>query len=570
MRAYGELAPRRGRLVGLVDHDAAGPVDELGPVEVIEDRQRNLHRASPLPATGCRGSIRRSNPLPDRRRPAGYARMTAVGSVPLTPRWQSRSPAPRSAAGAAARRRRSSGCAARRRHPAAGAAHRAARARGRRGGRRADPRAGARRRRRRDRRAPRRCARRDRPPPRAGPRSKPPPPHRSEHRHRRGRSARRARRSRAEGVAHHARRRSRGPHASRPDRRRRDAGSGDHPQRRDGRGRRVPPSARRRTARSARDRARRGGAVVADARASSATDAARLRDADRAGARRSRRAEVLDAATEESRQIVERGDGRGQGHPRRSRGGRRGRGHRRRAPSPRPAAPEPAKSRATPRRPGPGGAPTTPGVGDPAVSSTSSPRTTPDDRRDGRAGAPRATSTTSTVAVAPAEAKPTNGVLANGTKNSAAPKDATPEERRDAERGHRVQGGHPSRRPADRHRCRHRPQDQAPWRIFGRAKLAASVLEPARSLLEVGQHRLELVRRHRSSPRSDRVPRARRRRTTSVHDSVDEPLHHLDRSRGCGPRSRRARSSAAARGSSASRVTRPSACASVTGDDAAP
>ena len=44
----GERAPRGGGLVGFVDHADAVRIHELGPAQVVGDRQRNLHHDSHL------------------------------------------------------------------------------------------------------------------------------------------------------------------------------------------------------------------------------------------------------------------------------------------------------------------------------------------------------------------------------------------------------------------------------------------------------------------------------------------------------------------------------------------
>ena len=44
----GERPPRGGGLVGFVDHADAVRVHQLGPAQVVGDRQRNLHDDSPL------------------------------------------------------------------------------------------------------------------------------------------------------------------------------------------------------------------------------------------------------------------------------------------------------------------------------------------------------------------------------------------------------------------------------------------------------------------------------------------------------------------------------------------
>ena len=205
---------------------------------------------------------------------------------------------------------------------------------------------------------------------------------------------------------------------------------------------------------------RRGGAGGQRRARPSATDAARR--ATRPS--RSLTSRLVRCSTPRPRRVAASSTrvGRGQGHPRRSRRGRRGLGHRRRHLT----APDRSRAREVPRhsgRPGPT-TQTTPGV-DTAVSSPPSPRTTPDDPETVRWRA-EGNLTTSTVAVAPAEAKPTNGVLANGTRTVPRP--------RTRRRNAATPGAATSSKVATSSKAATDtpappPKAKRRWRIFGRA-----------------------------------------------------------------------------------------------------
>jgi hypothetical protein len=105
------------------------------------------------------------------------------------------------------------------------------------------------------------------------------------------------------------------------------------------------------------------------------------------------------------------------------------------------------------------------------MSSTESPRTTRDDPDTVRWRA-EGNLTTSAVAVAPAEAKPTNGVLANGTKNGAAPKNAATSAATTSSKAATdapAPAAAPSPTTAATSPAARAPKAKRRWRIFGRA-----------------------------------------------------------------------------------------------------
>jgi hypothetical protein len=212
--------------------------------------------------------------------------------------------------------------------------------------------------------------------------------------------------------------------------------------------------------------------VISDARASSAIDSARLRDATEQELELKAR-QVLDAATEESRRILERASAEARAI-RDEADAVAAAAAIAAATASRPSVPEPAKSPDIPPAPtpAPASAPQQKPLGadDTAMSSTESPRTTRDDPDTVRWRA-EGNVTTSAVAVAPAEAKPTNGVLANGTKNGAGPKNAatsaattSSKAATDAPASAAAPSPTAAASPAAR-----TPKAKRRWRIFGRA-----------------------------------------------------------------------------------------------------